>query len=287
MSATTNTAGAGPKSRKTASRHTLLPLILHTMRVQSRSALVWGVYLAALGILYIAIYPSLADQQEQLNGLINKLPGTMRNLFGFGTNAGFGSIEALLSTELLNFIAPLALSFFPILASSAAIAGAEEDGKIDMLMSNPISRWQLVVGSFGATAASLLGILVIMGLLMWLAALVVNVELPASAVANALLNLWPLCILFGGLAMLCSALFRRRITAIAVPGVVLVFMYVLNALGNSVKEIESLRHLSAFYYYGSAIEHGIDWSNFIGVTVAALVLVLLAVISFQRRDIYT
>lgn len=266
---------------------TLLALTEHTMRLQFRSALIWGVYLAALGIVYIAIYPSLSGQQEQLNGLINNLPESMRNLFGYGPGSGFGSIEGLLSTELLNFIAPLALAFFPILASASAIAGAEEDGKIDVLMSNPLPRWQLVVGSFVATAISLLGIVAVIGVLMWLTALIVNVELSASAMASAVLNLWPLSIFFGGLAMLCSAVVRRRMLAIAIPGVVLVFMYVLNALGNSVEAIEGLRQLSAFYYYGSAIRTGINWANFIGLSLSATVLVGLAVLAFQRRDIYT
>jgi hypothetical protein len=39
--------------------------------------------------------------------------------------------------------------------------------------------------------------------------------------------------------------------------------------------------------YGSAIKDGIDWANFGGVTLAALVPVLLAVLGFRRRDIYT
>ncbi len=45
-------------------------------------------------------------------------------------------------------LAPLALAFFPILASAGAIAGAEERGTIDVLLGNPIRRWHLVVGSF-------------------------------------------------------------------------------------------------------------------------------------------
>jgi ABC-2 type transport system permease protein len=44
---------------------------------------------------------------------------------------------------------------------------------------------------------------------------------------------------------------------------------------------------SIFSYYGSAVKDGIDWTNFGGITACALVLVLLAVFAFQRRDIYT
>jgi ABC-2 type transport system permease protein len=87
--------------------------------------------------------------------------------------------------------------------------------------------------------------------------------------------------------MLCSAFFHRRVLAIAIPGFVLVATYFINALGESVEDLEDVQPLTVFHYYGSAIEDGIDWSNFGGVTLAALVLVLLAALAFGRRDIYT
>lgn len=258
-----------------------------SLRLRYRGALVWGVYLAALGIAYVALYPSLADQRELLNGLVGRLPRAARSLFGFGAGAGFGSIEALLATELLGFMAPLALAFFAILASASALSGAEEDGKIDVVMSNPIARWQLVVGSFVASMLSLAIILAVMGVLMELAALVVGVDLSPARLAEALLNLWPMSALFGGFAMLCSALTHRRAPAVSIPGAVLVFMYILNALAGSVGSIEGLRRFSAFHYYGAAIRQGIDWSNFALLSASALLLVVLAALAFGRRDVYT
>ena len=87
--------------------------------------------------------------------------------------------------------------------------------------------------------------------------------------------------------MLCSALFHRRVLAIAIPGAVLVGMYFVDALGNTVEELEDARPFTVFYHYGSAIEDGIDWASFGGITLVALALVLLAALTFSRRDIYT
>ncbi len=102
-----------------------------------------------------------------------------------------------------------------------------------------------------------------------------------------MLNLWPTCASFGSLALLCSALLHRRALAVAIPAVALFGMYLLDALGKVSEDLEDLRPASVFYYYGSAIEDGIDWRSFAGVTFVALVLVLLAVLAFRRRDIYT
>jgi ABC-2 type transport system permease protein len=64
-------------------------------------------------------------------------------------------------------------------------------------------------------------------------------------------------------------------------------MYLIDVLGKVSRDLEDLRPASVFYYYGSAIKEGIDWAHFAGVTLVALLLVLLAVLAFRRRDIYT
>jgi ABC-2 type transport system permease protein len=126
-----------------------------------------------------------------------------------------------------------------------------------------------------------------LGLFTWVPAVLLDVDLSVKRTAEAVLNLWPLCIFFGGLAVLCSAVFHRRVLAVAVPGAALVATYFVDALGNLVEKLEDAQPFSVFYHYGSAIEDGIDWADFSGISLAALVLVLLAVLVFQRRDIYT
>lgn len=122
----------------------------------------------------------------------------MRELFGIGEGTDLGTIEGFLASQLFSFLVPWALAFFPILASAGAIAGAEERGTMDVLLSNPIPRWQLVAGSFVATTLSLLGILAMFSLATWVPAMLLDVDLSLREAAEAVLNLWPLCIFFGG-----------------------------------------------------------------------------------------
>jgi ABC-2 type transport system permease protein len=279
--------GSATKSAPRRSRGTLLALILHTSRSQARSVVIWGVALGLLSLITVSFFPSLEDQGQQLNELMESYPPELRDLFGMGEGTDLSTIEGFLASQVFSFMAPLALAFFPILASAGAIAGAEERGTIDVLLGNPVPRWQLVVGNFVATAISTVGIVAILGLFTWVPAVLLDVDLSLEKTAEATLNLWPLCMFFGGLAMLCSALFHRRALAIAIPGFVLVATYFINALGDTVEDLEDAQPLTVFHYYGSAIEDGIDWSNFSGVTLAALVLVFLAALAFRRRDIYT
>lgn len=261
---------------------TLMPLVSHILRLRSRGALIWG---AALGLYAAALVASFLsfDDPRQMEQIMQAYPEGMLEAFGI---SDMGTIEGYLAGQVFN-LAPLALAFFPILVCAGAIAGAEERGTLDVLLGNPLPRWQIVVGTFLAAAISLLAVVAIMGVIMWGTAILVDVGLSLGASAMAVLNLWPTCVFFGALALLCSAIFHRRSLAIAVPAVVMVAMYLVDALGRVSEDVEALRPASVFYHYGSAIEDGIDWPSFVGVTAVALALVLLAELAFRRREIYT
>ena len=264
-------------------RGTLFTLILHTLGLQLRSVLIWGVALGLYSAAMVASFTTFSGDAEQMNQLLEAYPKELLDAFGI---EDLGDVENYLNSQVF-LLAPLALAFFPILNAAGAIAGAEERGTIDVLLGNPVPRWQLVAGSFAATALSLLGILAITGLLTWGTAVLTDVNLSLESAVEAVLNMWPVCLFFGGLAMLCSSLFHRRALAVAIPAFLLFAMYLVDAVGRASEDLEDLRPASVFYYYGSAIEDGIDWGNFGGVTLAALSFVLLAVLAFQRRDIYT
>ncbi|WP_026818655.1 ABC transporter permease subunit [Arthrobacter castelli] len=272
--------GAAPLGRQVPAAAKLVHFIGHQLQLQVRAVIGWSLALGLYTAAMVAIFPSFSD----LENLTAAIPEGMREGLGI---TDIGTIEGFLSAEAFSIVTPLALAFFPMLSLSAVIAGAEERGTIDVLFSNPLPRWLVVVGSFLAVAISLLAVVVIIGLLMWSTALLVGVDLDFSDAAAAVLNLWPLCMFFGSLALLCSAIFHRRLFGIAIPGVLLLGMYLLDVIGNLSEDLEDARVLSVFHHYGSAIEEGIDGSGFAGITCFAVLFVILAVAAFHRRDIYT
>ncbi len=270
-------------ARRTTPLATLAALTLEATKLRTRGVLIWGAALGLYSAALVASFTTFSGNAEQMNQLLDSYPQGMKDAFGI---ADLGDVENYMNSQVF-MLAPLALAFFPILVAAGTIAGAEERGTIDVLLGNPIPRWQLVVGNFASVAVSLLGILVLMGVLTWTAAVLMDVDLSIESTAAAALNMWPLCLLFGALAMLCSALFHRRALAIGIPAFVLFAMYLLDTIGRVSSDLEDLRPVSAFYYYGSAIEDGIHWPSFGGLALAALALVALATFAFRRRDIYT
>lgn len=252
------------------------------LRGQNRNILVWGLSMGLLGALYMALFPSMG---KLIQGYLDALPAAYLQFLGM--QAGMGTPQGWLAMEMFNMVGPIALPFFTILLGARAVAGAEERGRLDILLSNPVPRWQLVVGHFLAMAAGLVVILVLLFALTWGTAVAAGVDLGPGPVAAGSLNLLPFCLFFGALALLVSTLARRAALAIAVPGALLVAMYVLNGVGAVSDTLKPLRPLSLFYHYGSAVEQGVPWASFLLILAGALVLTGLAVAAFERRDIYT
>ena len=231
-------------ARRAAPLATLPALVLRTMRLQARGVLIWGAALGLYSAAIVASYTTFSANADQMNQLLDAYPEGMLEAFGI---TDLGDVENYMNSQVF-LLAPLALAFFPILAAAGTIAGAEERGTIDVLLGNPIPRWQLVVGGFASIALSLLAILAIMGALTQVTAVLMDVDLSLNSTAAAVLNMWPLCLLFGAGAMLCSAVFHRRALAIAVPAFLLFAMYLLDTLGRVSEDLEDIQPASAFYY---------------------------------------
>ncbi len=265
---------------------TFTVLLGHVLSLQARSVAIWGAVFGLFGVMMVSIFPAIADGPG-LEQMTDALPQGMMEAVGVGDIASLGTITGFLDAEIFGLVLPLALPFFAILAAAGAIAGAEESGTIDVLMGNPLPRWQLVAAYFASTAIALAGILAIFGLFLWGSALFIDAELAFGTVAEGVFGAWPLALFFGGLAMLASAVFHRRMLAVGVAGGVLFVMYFLNVVSGLVEELEFLEYFSAIYYYGAPLVEGIDWANFAILTGAAIVLAAAAVFAFQKRDIYT
>jgi ABC-2 type transport system permease protein len=257
-------------------------LAVHELRRRWRSLLVWGVILGALGALYVALYPSMSTMLEEY---MEQAPESMQGYFG--DLVGPITAEQWMGMEFLNMFVPVVLPFMVMIMGARAIAGREERKTLDLLLSNPLPRRQVVLGAVLAMAVSLAVVLFVTWVLTTIAVPIAGVDLSPLGLAAALAALWPMCLLFGVLSLLLSAVMRRSALAIATPAFILVAMYVLESLAQAVKSVEPYSVISLYRHLGSPIEGDFPWTAVLAMLAGVCALTGAAIAAFTRRDLVT
>lgn len=261
----------------------LAALVAHQLSGRARGTIVWSLSLGLLGVLYVALFPSMSGQIDQY---MSALPPEYLAFLGL-EGGGMSTLAGFLDVEQYSILAPLALAFLPILLGARTIAGAEETKTLDVLLSNPLPRWIVVAGAFLTMLVEVAVVVTVMAFFVWVPVVISGQELAVGRLAAGSLNLVPFCLFFGGLALLVSSVVRRPGLAIAAPGAILVASYVLNGLAAAIDRISGLQPFSIFYHYGSAIRDGMPWGSAAAIFLSAVALAGLASVAFARRDIYT
>ncbi len=263
----------------------LTNVFLKTLRDHRRGLLFWGVGLALLAVLMAAFFPTIRDMPS-ISEYMEALPAELMALFG-GDFGDYTTPEGFLNGELFGFMFPLMLLIFTIGFASGAIAGEEEQGTLDLLLSHPVRRWQLVLEKFAALAVSLFGIAAFFWLALLIAGAVIDMglsplRLGAVCFAGALL-----ATTFGALALAVGCASGKKSLAVGVTGAIGFVSYILNALAPMVDWLEPFRKLSPFYYYNSSnpLGNGLDVGHAAVLLGLTLIFLAIALATFQKRDL--
>jgi ABC-2 type transport system permease protein len=257
-----------------------------TLRDQRRALVWWAVGLLATVLVTVAFWPTIQANAEQFTQFLENLPASLRDLFGvsdFVTPAGY------LQARLFSFLGPILMLVLAIGAGARAIAGEEEAGTLDLLLTTPIRRRDVVVQKF---VAMLIAVAIIIAVT-WvsLAALGPRFDLavPADGLAAACLNLFLLALAFGTIALAIGSATGSKGLATGASSGVALLTYLLRSFAPSVDWLEPFRVLSPFYYY---IDHdpllqGVNAGDVVVLTAVTVVALVIALVTFERRDLAT
>lgn len=254
-------------------------LIAARLHERRRSLLSWGLPIGVWSAFVVAIYPSVEDAVSEA---VASYPEALKQAFGI---AELNTVEQYLDAQMLSLIVPLAVGYLAVRSVAAGLSGAAESGRLDVLLSAPISRRRLVASGFASTAVELAAVLAVALALTALGSLLVGAGLSFAKAVAGFANVWPLALLAGAFGILVTGWSLRTSVVTGSVAGVLVAMYVADLIGRLDAGLDWLRYGSVFRYYGRAIEDGIDPLAFLGVTAVAVACAGLGALLFERRDL--
>jgi len=233
----------------------------------------------------VALYPSIASIVA-IRDIFDKLPEAMRALFAPG-GVDLTTPEGFIATEFFSIVGPLLFFGYTIAVGGSATAAEEERGTIDMLAALPIARWQIPFEKFVALVVGT----AILGAALWggivVGARIVGVELSTQGIAALTISAALMGLVFGGLALWLGAATGRRTFSIGLAFGAAILAYFVYSFSELVDALKPVRGLSPFTYYigDNPLKNGLLPLNVAVLVGATLVFLVLALFTFQRRDL--
>lgn len=242
--------------------------------------------IAAAAIFYTALImgPFFNAISDALTGLMDALPEGLLAIVG---SVDMSTPEGWYYGELYSMVVPGAIVAVTIAMGARALAGEERAQTMDVLMVNPIKRSRVVMEK----ALALVGMSVLLGLATFFGtaagSLIGGLDISMGNIAGAAAQATGLGVLVGAAALLGGAWSGvQRVATYTGIGVAL-GGWVLNSFLPVNERLAEWARVSPFYYYteNQPLANGISWTNFGVLMLVGVLLVGLASVLFERRDI--
>jgi ABC-2 type transport system permease protein len=261
-------------------------LLARALLDRRRAMVWWALGIAAYIGLIVAFWPSIRDSPD-LQKSVEDLPESLKAFFGGEESFDFSTAAGFLQSRVYSLILPLLLGIFAIGFAAGTLAGEEERGQVDLVLSHPVSRSRVVLEKALAVAAGL----VALGLASWLAVLalgeIVDLGVSAGRLLAASTGAVLLSLFNCAAALLAGAVSGRRGTAIAGGAVVFAAGYLLSVLAELSSSLSFTEDISP-YHHGVGVDpvrNGWPPGSFALLVALAGVATVLAVWAFGRRDV--
>jgi len=121
----------------------------------------------------------------------------------------------------------------------------------------------------------------------WVGALAVEMDITASKLAAATASAAGLSILFGTLAWALGAATGKRGLSLSVAAAGALGSYLIYSFASLSDRVEQVQPASPFYWYlgGQPLRNGLDFGHMAALLGTTLVLLLLGLWAFNRRDV--
>ncbi|ANB57753.1 ABC-2 transporter family protein [Anoxybacillus sp. B7M1] len=216
-----------------------------------KSLMIWSVVLSGLILLTLSIYPQFAEQQNEMNKLLEAYPEPMKKALGMnelslGDLMGFYGIEIYMMTTLLG-------SIYTAILASNILAKEENEKTIEFLLSKPVTRNRIVTEKLLAVFVNILifnGVITIISMIGFQFA--DDPEVPAGIFSLLIVATILLHLTFAAVAFMLSSMLKKTRSILSISLGIVLAAYFMNVMAGISEDLEILKYFSPFKYVDAA-----------------------------------
>ena len=262
---------------------------LSTLVDLRRSLAWWSLGLLSMVALQISVYPTVRDDSGFAE-ITESYPEVFKELLGFGgADFDYTSPAGYRGIALVSVMVPRLLIIAAVATGARGIAGEEEGGTLDLLLSLPVTRRRVAAEKLAATGLEVVVLGLVLLVSLWVGVRAVDMDLSIGHLAAAVLGAVLLAMGFGAIALLVGAATGRRGVAIGIAAALAAAAYLVNSLAALVSQLETLQRLTPFYHHAAPhpLLQGVDWPHLAVLAAVVVVASADALVAVDRRDLGT
>jgi len=244
----------------------------------------WGLGLGFLGGYILDIYESFFEQNINLNQFMEVLPEDL--LAFFGSSGDLLSVQGFLGIEFFSYI-PVILGIMAVSSASRLITRKEEDGTLEIILAQPISRSAVFWSKFLGLVISIILILVFTwsGFAIGLSQ-AETIDLSYLELLRPFISLFAVLFAFLSLSLMLGMILPSSSAAGLVAGFFLIGSYFVTSLSRLNESLEKVNNFSPLkYYQGGEAMSGLDYQALGILFGLSVVFIGIAWFFFEKRDL--
>ncbi len=262
-----------------------IALYKHEMKGSIKLLIIFGTIITMYVSIIINMYNP--EMMKTLDGFIEVMPELMASV---GMKANATNLLGFMISYLYGFILLIFPMLFCILRGNALIAKYVDKGSMVSLVAAPVKRHIIAFTQMKVLISGIL-LLVFYSTIVELVCTRIGFPEKLDIIALLILNGGLLCLhlFIGGICFLSSCIFSDTKYSVAFGAGIPIFMYVLQMLANVGGSAEKVKYFTFFTLFNpDGIIVG-ESSAIVGIFtlfVGAIILYILGIIVFERKDLY-
>lgn len=260
-----------------------LRITIQTIKDYWKPTLILTLLFSGMAALYAGMYPAFKDMMVEM--------GESGALDPFAFIPGYedmASYVGFLNIEMYQIFWVLILGIIIGFLAAASIAKEIESKTIDILMSNPVSRKQIIIEKF----LGLLPMVLIINFIAMLTVMMITIAIGED------LNFWylglthlislPYFFSIVSIGLFISTLFDEKMKASVVMMAIVVAMFIFDSIAEMIPDYETLGLISLKHYFQpyNALKLGeIDLTANIVLISVTIIALIAAMLYFDWKDI--
>ena len=234
--------------------------------------------------VFVVWYFSVLEGVD-FEAFLREFPPAMIEAFGLES---LSTVEGFLAAQVFNFVWLLALGLYFAYAAGSLVAGDVESKRLDLVLSFPLTRSQLLAETFAALLLPVVVVNAVTGGVVYLAVIAIGESIDPVALALVHLLSVPYLLVCAAIGTVFSVLASRGAVAERAAAGVVFVLYLVEAVVGSSTDFAWVRYVSPTNYYEPTAILVRNTYGLLDVAVLVATFLLLLLVSlalFERRDI--